>query len=87
MTPENQEKLRKFSGAKQLASLLEAYTARSTAEKVVRFIPLIGSVIEGRYAFSCMYNFLDEYLNELEEVALAFVEEVNANTVGDFDID
>ena len=87
MTPANQKKVRKFSGDNQMASIVKAYTAHSTADKVIYFIPLINSIITGYIAFSFTYNFLHECLNELEQVALAFVDQMNANTVRDFDID
>ena len=87
MTPANQEKVRKFLDAEQVAALLKDNTARSTAGEFVRFIPFIGLAIARGISFSSTYNFLHECLNEMEQVALICVDEMNANTVGDFDLD
>ena len=89
MTPANQEKVRKFcvTSAAQIGSFLAAYTAGSTLEEFARFIPIIGLAIAGGISFSSTYYFLHQCLKELEETALAFLDETSAKTVGDLDID
>ena len=89
MTPANQEKVRKFcvTSAAQIGSFLAAYTAGSTVEEFARFIPFIGLAIAGGISFSSTYYFLHQCLKELEETALAFLDEMSVKTVGDFDID
>jgi predicted Zn-dependent peptidase len=89
MTPENQEKVRKFcvTSALQMATFLATYTAGSTVEEFARFIPLVGLAIAGGISFSSTYYFLHQCLKELEESALDFVDEMTSKTVDDFDID
>ena len=89
MTPENQEKVRKFcvTSALQMATFLATYTAGSTVEEFARFIPFVGLAIAGGISFSSTYYFLHQCLKELEESALDFVDEMTSKTVDDFDID
>ena len=89
MTPENQEKVRKFcvTSALQMATFLATYTAGSTVEEFARFIPLVGLAIAGGISFSSTYYFLHQCLKELEGSALDFVDEMTSRTVDDFDID
>ena len=88
MTPENQEKVRKFcvTSAVQLASFLAAYTASSAVEEFARFIPFVGLAIAGGISFSSTYYFLHQCVNELEGSAVAFLDEMTTRAV-DFDID
>ena len=88
MTPENQEKVRKFcvTSALQMASFLGTYTAGSTVEEFARFIPFVGLAIAGGISFSSIYYFLHQCLKELEGSALDFVDEMTSRTVDDFDI-
>ena len=88
MTPENQEKVRKFcvTSAVQLASFLATYTAGSAVEEFARFIPFVGLAIAGGISFSSTYYFLHQCLNELEGSAVAFLDEMTTRAV-DFDID
>ena len=89
MTPENQEKVRKFciTSNLQMASFLATYTASSTVEEFARFIPVVGLVIAGGITFSSTYYFLHQCLNELEETALKFLDEMTSRTVDDVGID
>ena len=88
MSPENQEKARKFcvTSALQLGSFLATYTAGSAVEEFARFIPFIGLAIAGGISFSSTYYFLHQCLNELEGTALSFLDDMTAKAV-DFDID
>ena len=76
MTPENQEKIRKFclTSAIQTTSLVAAYTASSALEETTRYIPCVGSLIAGSISFSSTYSFLHQCLSELEETAMAFLD-------------
>ncbi|CAB3997595.1 interferon-inducible GTPase 5-like, partial [Paramuricea clavata] len=87
MTPENQEKVRKFciTSSLQMASFLATYTASSTAEEFTRFIPLVGPAIASSISFCSTYNFLHQCLKELEETALEFLDEMTSRTVDDID--
>jgi hypothetical protein len=88
MTPENQEKVRKFcvTSAVQLGSFLANYAAGSAVEEFARFIPFIGLAIAGGISFSSTYYFLHQCLNELEATAVSFLDEMTTKAV-DFDID
>ena len=89
MTPENQEKVRKFcvTSAEQMAPFLATYTAGSAVEEFARFFPFVGPAIAGRISFKSTYYFLHQCLNELEETALSFLNEMSTRAVDDVEID
>jgi hypothetical protein len=86
MTPENQEKVRKFcvTSAIQMANLLAAYAASSAVEEATRYIPIVGSLIAGSISFSSTYYFLHECLKELEETAMVFLDATSTRVVDDY---
>ena len=83
MSKENQEKFRKFCGigVSEIAHLLTAYTASSTAEEFSRFIPLLGIAVAGSISFASTYNFLQQCLNDLEKTALDYLSNEVRQTV------
>ena len=89
MTPQNQEKVRKFcfTSAVQIANLVAAYGASSAVEEVTRYIPVLGSVIAGGISFSSTYYFLQQCLKELEKTANDYLDEINTRIGEDLDID
>ena len=86
LTPENQEKVRKFcvTSAIQIANLLEAYAASSAVEEATRYIPIVGSLIAGSISFSSTYYFLHECLKDLEETAMVFLDATSTRVVDDY---
>ena len=60
LTPEIQEKVRKFclTGAVQIGQLVAAYTASSEVEKLTKYIPILESLINGSISFTSTYYFL-----------------------------
>ena len=89
LTPEIQEKVQKFclTSAVQIGQLLAAYTASAAVEEVTRYIPLVGSFIAGSISFSSTKYFLHGCLNELEETALNYLDEINAKITDDIPLD
>ena len=89
MTPENQEKVRKFcvTSAEQMAPFLATYTGGSAVEEFARFTPFVGPAIAGGISFKSTYYFLHQCLNELEGTALTFLDDMTTRAVDDFDID
>ena len=89
MTPENQEKVRKFcvTSAIQMGNLLAFYSKTSAVEEFARYIPLLGSFIAGSVSFPSTYHFLHGCLNELERAALDFLDELTTIVVDDMDFD
>ncbi len=81
-----QEKVRKISAA-QITDLLAGDNASCIVEETVRFIPLVGGLIAGSIAFPRIYRFLHQYLNELEETALALLDELTTIVVDDMNLD
>ena len=86
LTLKTQEKVRKISAA-QIKDLLAGDNASCIVEEIVRFIPLVGGLIAGSIAFPRIYRFLHQYLNELEETALALLDELTTIVVDDMDLD
>ena len=89
MTPEMQEKIRKFcvTSGVQIATLITAYGASSTVEEFARFIPFVGSVIAGSISFSSTFYFLQCCLNDMEETALEFLKGLNSKLADDMPLD
>jgi hypothetical protein len=89
MTPQIKAKVSKFclTSTVQIANLLKFYTASSAIEEFTRYIPLVGFAIAGGISFSSTYHFLKGCLNELEETALAFLDEINTRVGDDLDLD
>ena len=89
MTPQIKAKVSKFclTSTVQIANLLKFYTASSAIEEFTRYIPFVGCAIAGGISFSSTYCFLKGCLNELEETALAFLDEINTRVGDDLDLD
>ena len=89
MSPEIQAKVKRFclTSTVQIANLVKFYTASSAVEEFTRYIPFVGCAIAGGISFSSTYCFLKGCLNELEETALAFLDEINTRVGDDMEID
>ena len=89
MTPEDQVKLRKFcvSGTIETGKLMAKYASTSiVVEEFSRYIPLLGTAIASSISFCTTYYFLEQCLNEMEEIALACQDETKRRVADDLDI-
>ena len=84
MTPENQEKVRKYctTSAGEITHLVEKMP-NFTFETVIQCIPILGAVYCGSISFRRNYHFLHQCLNELEGIALDFLDELTTIAVED----
>ena len=83
LTPEMRDQISKvcLTSTVQIANLLATYVASTAAEEHARFIPLVGSAIAGSLSFGSIYFFLNKWLNELEETALKYLDDVSTRLV------
>ena len=84
LTPEMKETIRKYciSGVTEIRNLLAPYCASATAEEIARYVPILGSAIAGGISFASTYYFLHASLNELEQTAMDFLDEIKAKAPG-----
>ena len=89
MTPEIQEKIRKFciTSGVQIVNLMAAYGVSSTVEEVSRFIPIIGVAIAGSISFTSTHYFLHCCLNDMEKTTLQFLDVLNQRLADDLPLD
>ena len=80
LSPEMQARIHKFctTSAVELGTRLATYAAGSTVEEFARYVPFIGSAIAGSISFSTTYYTLYKCLNELEQTAMDFLDEIKA---------
>ena len=88
MTPENQEKVRKYcaTSAGEITHLLEkipSTLSNFTFETVIQCIPILGAVYCGSISFCRNYHFLHQCLNELEGTALDCLDELTTMAMED----
>ena len=78
LTPEMKETVRKYciTGVAEITNLLAPYTASTAAEEIVRYIPILGNAMAGGISFVTTYYFLHSCLNELEQTAMDFLDEI-----------
>ncbi|XP_046843968.1 interferon-inducible GTPase 5-like [Xenia sp. Carnegie-2017] len=89
LTPAQQNLVRQLctTSAAQLAKIMATYATSSTVEEMVRFVPIIGSVIAGGISFTSTYLFLQSCVSQSEKAALEFLHQANIKSVDDLDID
>ena len=73
------------SSGKVLAVFAKEASVGLAVEEASRFIPLVGSAIASSISFSCTIHFLRKCLNEIEEVALAVLEEAKHRSIDSLD--
>ena len=88
MTRESQEIMRKscLSASIQILNRLAVNVASNTAEEFIRYIPVVGGVMAGGLSYATTSRFLHQYLEEMEGVALALLDEMNIRSREDSDI-
>ena len=84
LSPYMKARIHKFctTSAVELGKRLTAYAVDSTVEEFARYIPIVGSVIAGSISFSTTYYVLYRCLNELEQTAMDFLDEIKAKAPG-----
>ena len=71
-----------FSSVPKILALLAKEAGAGLAvEEASRYIPFVGSAIAGALSFGCTIFFLRKCLNEIEEVALAVLEEAKQQSI------
>ena len=88
LTPETKTRIKKYcitsaSGTelgKEIGKLVAPYI--SNAEEFAGYIPVLGSAIAASVSFTTTYYFLHGCLDDLEETALKYLDEVKAK-IGD----
>ena len=80
LSPDMKARIHKFctTSAVELGKRLGTYAAGSTAEVFARYIPILGSAIAGSIFFSTTYYVLHRCLNELEQTAMDFLDEIKS---------
>jgi hypothetical protein len=91
MSQEKQVNMREVcsTSTNRIGSLLQSYAntcSNSSNTEFARYIPFIGSVIAGSVAFVSTYRSLKHCLNEMEETALAFLDDMKTRVADNFDI-
>ena len=86
LSPGMKARIQKFctTRAVELGKRLGTYAAGSTAEEFARYIPILGSAIAGSISFSTTYYVLHRCLNELEQTAMDFLDEIKAKAAGQY---
>ena len=84
LSPAMKKRIQKFCTTKavKLGKRLATYATGSTVEEFARYIPILGSAIAGSISFSIMYYTLHSSLNELEQTAMDFLDEIKAKAPG-----